>query len=462
MEARSPRTGRSAPHRPPAPARRLQRPGTRTRVRSTAAVIASVVVAAWLHLFCWAAAGSCAETDAPAFEDPFATGDPFGIETTDWDSVFAAVDDEFARAEPWLTPLVDLSYDKVAGLHLDGGAGVGPFWSQTVRVEGRAGYDFGREKPTGQAAIRAGNLEDDSLWFEVDARSGIVAFGSHQPYANTLLAYLGGYDARGYVREERGHVGLSWKPDRSWTVRLTAMRVHQAPSPLTADDHLFGSDRWMRENPAADRWTGTGLGLALEHRPRYSEKVALPGTYLDARVESFGGALSPGREFSLWSLRARQLWHLRQRDEFYLAGEFAVTAGDAPRQHWQDLGGHGGLRAFVPRFATGTQRAFVRGQYVWGEDLLRRTRIPWIAKARLHPVPFVETGAVWGRAPLEDPASVSAPERGEVRWDLGIGLRRGVESSGLLSYVQVDVAWPMGSDTGPPRITVTLSSRGFD
>ena len=46
--------------------------------------------------------------------------------------------------------------------------------------------------------------------------------------------------------------------------------------------------------------------------------------------------------------------------------------------------------------------------------------------------------------------------------DLGVGLRRNVDSSGLLSYLQVDFAWPMGADTGPARITLTLSARRFD
>lgn len=405
----------------------------------------------------------------PAFEDPFAdpfaTEDPFGMESTDWDSVFAAVDRDFDRAGGWFEPLVDLSYDKVAGLHIDGGLAVGPVWDQRLRTETRLGYDFGRSKPTAQGGVRIGDLDRERYWLGVEAHSGITSFGSHQPYTNTLLTFVGGYDARSYLREEGGEVRLSFRPTPGWTVQTALLRTHQAPSPLRADFHLFGSDRWMEQNAEVDRWTGTGLLLLAERRPRYSEDVVLPGLYARAKVLTYRGALSSGSEFSRWALEGRRVWQPRGRDELYVAADLAITAGSqpGPSQFLQDIGGHGGLRGFEPRFVVGTQRAFIRTQFAWANNTLGQIKLPVVGKTKLRLVPFAEVGSVWGRTDRGLRGSdLSLPDRSDIHWDLGLGLRRIVDSSGLLSYLQVDFAWPMGADTGPARITLTLSSRGFD
>ena len=406
------------------------------------------------------------------FVDPFGTGDPFAMETTNWDSVFAAVDRDFDRARGWIEPLVDLSYDKVAGLHIDGGAALGPLWNARVGTATRFGYDFGRSKPTGRGSVRYGDLDRETWWLGVELHSGISSFGSHQPYTNTLLAFVGGYDARAYLREEGGEVRASWKPTAAWTLQTAAIRTHQAPSPLRASYHLFGSDRWMEENAGADgmagnlgvdRWTGTGVLVQAEHRPRYSDDVVLPGLYARGAVASYRGALSSGPEFSRWTVQAKRLWQPRGRDEFYVIADLGITAGHAPIQFAQDLGGQGGLRGFEPRFVTGNQRIFVRSQFAWANRKLGQIKLPVFGKTKLRLVPFAEVGSVWG-----DPSvglggrDLVLPDPSEIHWDLGLGLRRIVDSSGLLSYLQVDFAWPMGADTGPARITLMLSSRGFD
>ncbi|MEZ4648454.1 MAG: hypothetical protein R3E97_06615 [Candidatus Eisenbacteria bacterium] len=395
-------------------------------------------------------------------DDPFGTDDPFGMETTDWDSVFAAVDDDFDRASGRYSPIIDLTYDKVAGFHVAGGVTVGPVWERRIRTESRIGYDFGRSKPTGQGSLRAGELDKESWWTQIGAHSGIVPFGSHQPYGNPIFAIVGGYDARSYVREEAGELRLSWKPYKTWTLQTAVRRVHQAPSPITSTEHIFGSDRWMDQNAEARRWTGTGVELHVSHRPRYSEDVVLPGTYLSGTFANFGGALSSGPEFTHGSVSAKQIWLPRGKDELYVIADLGLTGGDAPPQFAQDLGGHGGLRGFEPRFVTGTQRLFVRAQFAWANDKVGKIKTPIFGKTKLRFVPFVEAGSVWGDSPIHDAGDMEMPGGNQVHWDLGVGLRRNVDSSGLLSYLQVDFAWPMGADTGPARITLTLSSRGFD
>ena len=407
--------------------------------------------------------------DPFAAEDPFGAGspfgddDPFGMETTDWDSVFAAVDDDFDRASGRLSPIIDLTYDKVAGFHIAGGVTVGPVWERRIRTESRFGYDFGRSKPTGQGSVRLGELDKERYWVQVEAHSGIASFGSHQPYGNPIFAIVGGYDARSYLREEGGELRFSWKPYRTWTLQTALLRTHQAPSPLTSSEHIFGSDRWMEQNALAKRWTGTGIELSASHRPRYSEDVVLPGTYITANVRTHGGALSSGPEFTHASVSGKQIWLPRGKDELYVIADLGFTGGDAPPQFAQDLGGHGGLRGFEPRFVTGTHRAFLRAQFAWANDKVGKIKTPIFGKTKLRFVPFAEVGSVWGTDPIHDAGDLAdLPDRNQVHWDLGVGLRRNVDSSGLLSYLQVDFAWPMGADTGPARITLTLSARGFD
>lgn len=430
----------------------------------------ATVLAPWLVLLILALWGTVGSVGAAEFEDPFApTGadsaapeDPFGMEATDWDSVFAAVDRDFDRARGLLEPLVSLTYDKVAGLHADAGVAVGPFWQRRILTETRAGYDFGREKPTGSAGIRVGELDRGTAWVGLRVHSGISTFGRHQPYGNPLLAAVGGYDARGYLREEGGVLEIGWKPRRTASLEAAFLRTHQAGSPLTSDFHVFGSDRWMETLPAVQRWTGTGVRLEWARRPAYSEEVVLPGIYARARVETYGGALSSGPEFSHGLLEFRRIFLSRAEDELWLSGDFGITGGDAPPQFAQDLGGHGGLRGFEPRFDVGTQRVFLRSQFVWGNDTLGQIKLPLVGKTKLRLVPFAEFGAVWGDGSLTEADDLRLPRGPEVHWDLGVGLRRMVESSGLLSYLQVDGAWPMGADTGPIRVTLSLSSHGFE
>jgi hypothetical protein len=102
---------------------------------------------------------------------------------------------------------------------------------------------------------------------------------------------------------------------------------------------------------------------------------------------------------------------------------------------------------------------------------LKRSRVPLLRRLGFRIVPFIEAGSVWGRDPGGDALRVrpirewkdlKLPRRSDVRWDLGFGLRQEVNYPGILSYAQVDFAWPMGADTGPARVTVQLSKDGLD
>ncbi|MCA9728558.1 MAG: hypothetical protein KC729_12795, partial [Candidatus Eisenbacteria bacterium] len=304
-----------------------------------------------------------AESSEDGFVDPFA--DSFGTTAPDWDSVFAAYDRELPTHT--YEPLVGVRYDKAEGLHLDGGLEYGPGSGDAIRIAVRGGYDFGRERPVGSARVRVGDLHRGRKWGQIEVHDGARVFGSHQPYGNTLFTAIGGYDAQSYLRERgfgaRGH----WLPVPTWALELGFTHREHAPLGPVADWHLFGRDRWMEINEAAERVRLNSVVLTVERRPRYSSDVVRPGLYLQASGELTGGnGLGGDREFSRAQASAKQLWQLHDdRDEAYLYADGGVVPGRPPRQEWFDLGGAGGLRAFEPRSLVGTSRFLARAQYAW-------------------------------------------------------------------------------------------------
>lgn len=394
------------------------------------------------------------------FQDPF--GDPFQTDSTgsDWDSVFAAYDRELPTRT--FEPLVGVRYSKAEGAHLEGGVEYGPNQGRALRIAMRGGYDLGRERPIGSARLQVGDLERWRWWFTMEAHDGARVFGSHRPYGNTIFALVGGYDAQNYLRERAftGEVNLS--PIPTWRSTIGFSHRAHSPLPVSSDFHIFGSDRWMEINEAAERVDFNTVFLAIERRPRYSRDVVRPGLYLRGSGELTGGnGLRGDREFSRVELEGRYLWRLNEdRDELYIYADGGVAPGRPPTQEWFDAGGAGGLRAFEPRSFVGTSRYLFRSQLAWEDRVVRRSGVPLVEKLRFHLVPFAEVGSAWGTfVPQSD---WMLPKARDVHWDLGVGIRRVVESSGVLSFVQVDFAWPMGADTGPARITVQLSRRGFD
>lgn len=394
------------------------------------------------------------------FQDPFA--DPLETDSSasDWDSVFAAYD----RQLPTRTfePLVGVRYSKAEGVHLEGGVEYGPNQGRTVRVAVRGGYDIGRERPIGSARLQVGDLERRRAWGSAEVRDGARVFGSHRPYGNTIFALVGGYDAQSYLRERGIRADLNWAPVPTWLGTVGFSHRAHSPLPVSSEFHIFGPDYWMEFNEQAERVDLNALFLEVERRPRYSRDVVRPGLYLRGSGTLAGGnGLKGDREYSKVVLEGRYLWRFHDhKDELYIYADGGMAPGRPPSQEWFDLGGAGGLRGFKPRSFVGTSRYFLRSQFAWEDRVVRRSGIPLVEKLRFHLVPFAEVGSAWGTfVPQSD---WELPDPSEVHWDLGIGIRRVVESSGVLSFVQVDFAWPMGADTGPARITVQLSRRGFD
>jgi hypothetical protein len=388
----------------------------------------------------------------------------------DWDSVVTAYDRAMRRENRrTITPEYGLRYSKAEGVHLEAGASFAYRPWRLSHLEGRFGYDLKRERPTGAGRLRFALFREGRLHLDLQAHSGAVPFGNHDPYGNTVLTLLGGYDARQYMLERELSGMLEWRPDEEERFAAGWVRTEQDPLRPVEDWHLFGPERWMEENEAAEPILLHGIRLRFDRRPTYLDATGSTGLTAGAVATAYGGRLlGSRREFSLIQ---GDLWYTRMihaEDAWHVRASGSIAPGRPPLQAWPDLGGAGGLKAFPPRgFGTrdrlvGLSRWVVRLEYQREQEILRRTRLPVIKRFSVKLLPFVEAGSVWGRRPILRWKDLRLPRASEYRWDLGFGLRHEVGYSGILSHAQLDFAWPMGAQTGPVRITVQLSSNGLD
>lgn len=387
-----------------------------------------------------------------------------------WDSVMAAYDASVKKeAIRRISPEFGVRYTKAEGIHPEGGFTLG--WRSALinRMTVVGGYDTGRERPAARGDLEICIPWHDRMLLRIEGQSGILPFGNHDPYGATLMALIAGYDARNYLRERKGTAAIAWSIRPGTRIDLELVRMRHTPVEAVADWHLFGDDHWMTMNDPADPATVNGIGISLVKRPPYLGETSILGLILDLDAYAYGGSMLGGdREYG--RLQA-DLWYTRRvlsQDAVQFRTSATLATGRAPRQALGDLGGDAGLKAFPPRgydtpdTLIGTSRIFGRVEYRRAGCLMRRTRLPVIRDLNLRLVPFVEGGAVWGDGPILGFADLRGPKRHEYLWDVGFGLRRDLDLSGILSHVQVDFAWPMGQRRGPVRIGVTLSNIGLD
>lgn len=379
------------------------------------------------------------------------------FETTDWDSAFAAYDRSLAQARRGrLEPLPRFAYSKAQGLHLEMGLGYGPILEIAERVEGRFGYDLARERPTGAALVRLGQADpllppndgDVLLGAELEWHEGARAFGDHDPYGNTLLTAVGGYDARQYLRERGGAIDLLARVGAGVEARVGVFRREQDPLPARADWHLFGEDRWMASNLAAKELTSTGLHARFEREPALATPEEPDGTYFRAAIDWWQQGALNGEDWARLDAWFFQHGSFGWRDAWAVTLRGATTGGERPPQSKPSLGGQAGLRGFRPWSVVGDALLYGRAQYELSSRGLKRTHVPLVTKMGLELVPYAEWGVVRGA------------NRG--RADLGFGLRHSLVETGQATHAQVDFAWPIGRESGPVRVTFSLSNDGLD
>ncbi len=392
-----------------------------------------------------------------------------GMEATDWDSAFAAYDRNVAKAQRGrIEPLPRFEYNKAQGLHLELGVGYGPFFGVAERAEGRFGYDFGRERPTGSVLLRVGRADpllppqqgEVQLGAELEWHDQTRPFGDHDPYGNTLLAAIGGYDARQYLRERGGSVALLGRVGSSVKARVGVLRIEQRPLEPVADWHLFGEDRWMAVNLPAKRLTATGLRAGLSRAPEFATPEEMDGTYLKLSSTWLESGGLDGKAFTQVDAALFQHGSFAWKDDWAITLRLATTTGKPPLQAMPTLGGVAGLRAYRPWSYVGTSLAYARAQYELSGGHFRKTRAPLLGKLGLKILPFAEVGAIGHGDEIEARELFVGSEH--ARWDVGFGVRRSLLETGQAAHVQVDFAWPVGEISGPVRITLSFSNDGLD
>ena len=409
----------------------------------------------------------------PAPPDSGSAGKPAEFQPGNWDSVLAAYDSSIKPdRHVHLSPEYDLHYSKAEGVHVEGGFSAADPPVHLSHLEGRFGYDLGRGRPTALGFVLLPIDGQEKLSLELAGHDEAVAFGNDQPYGNTVMALFDGYDTRQYMRERELRAMLIWNITTDRQLGGGWVRVRQDPLPVAARWHLFGADHWMDHNEAAQHLVGNGIRLRFLRRPPYQGETVKTGLVAKVEATTFGGGvLGGGQEFSTGQADVWYTAPVRQKDAWHLRASASISAGRAPRQAWQDLGGAAGLKAFPPRgFGTpdtliGLARFFVRAEYQHPQDLLFGLRLPLVGPVKAIMVPFAEVGSAWGGRPLHQFLTwgdLDFPGRRDLRWDLGFGLRRDIDFAGLLSHAQLDFAWPMGAQRGPARITLLLSRNWLD
>lgn len=393
------------------------------------------------------------------------------FEATDWDSVFTAFDRGIASEQRTkLEPIVGFGYSKVEGIHAEGGLAFGPLAGILERIELRAGYDWKRAKPTAAGRLRLGPGGPEiqlpgspaSIAFEIEGWSGARATTRHDPFANAWLTLLGGYDARGYVLERSGVVYLVARPNDRTGLRLGLQRLEQSPLEAVEQSHLFGDDVWMSTNSGADRFVTNGARLELRRRAPFPKGVVVEEVYANAVAAYYGGGLLGGeREYARFEAQLFRRFELRSDDAWSLTFAGGSLGGRAPRQARFDLGGEAGLFAYRPGSFVGDASFAARVQYEYRRQLDRKTKAPLLRRFGVALVPFAEVGAAWGEG-FTSPASFRGPRPEEIRGNVGFGVRKSLEATGRASHLQVNLAWPVGYDRGPLRVTVSVSEDGLD
>jgi hypothetical protein len=456
--------------------------GVRGAQRPVISIVASLLAAG--TAFGLARAAHPAIASLPPPSPPPAAADSIEefaphFDPSDWDSVTAAYDASVRRnRERRLIPRYGLRFDKAEGFHLEAGGSLTDRQLHIRDLDLRAGYDFGRRRPVGALRVRM-DLDRRSRWgVDAEAAELVRPFGNHQPYGNTWLTLLGGYDAMQYQLERRLGISVTRRFAEDRRVSIGYVRFEQDLLRPVTDFRFLGGDAWMDRNEAAEPFTGNGLRLHLRRGPSYEEETVVQGLLTETELLVFGGTMLGGaREFSRLQADAWYTKALPRSAAVHLKGSASLATGDAPRQAWPDLGGAAGLRAIPPRGAgtgdslVGTSRLLLRAEYRSSTAALRSGNLKILRNLGLKLVPFAEAGAVWGLErggneprirQIHEWKDLRAPRGSETHWDLGAGLRRDIDYTGMISYIEIDIAWPMGADNGPPRIMVQFSRDGLD
>ena len=321
------------------------------------------------------------------------------------------------------------NYNRVEGFVLAAGLDVGSRQDEEREpwVELQAGYAFGSEKFRHYEALRFPLAPGDwGLGAHVYYGERAVPYGSNRPLWNSIRAFVGGEDARDYLRSRGGGAFLEWRRYRSVRLAVGYEAAEEASAAATTSFALFG-DMAPVNDPVQDGTDRAVVGrLRLGGLARYMAR-------LDAEHRVAGGDLGGDFTYNRTDLQLalrRYFW----RQEFVLRARYAHTGGDAPVQRLADAGGLSTVRGYKKRAQVGESAFAGRLEYLIPYDLFTHSHIPVLWRLRFQFVPWADAARTWDGA---TDAWIAAA---------GLGVQYYLGPFGDPTFLRLDVAFPMGPD----------------
>lgn len=444
---------------------RSRRAGRLRGVRSSALLLNALFLSALLF-------GSARGNDAPARPDPLrdflrdmsdSTDVYFGevsvaFDTTGVDSLLRAGGNPALTKDRSLES--PLSFSPVRGFHRAEGHTAGVKASY-----GRAGLGKISAQGTYGFAHREGRYRfgyTRNLWSRVEGTLGEpsrvtleLAYAREtrpfapehsEPFFSSTSALLRGRD-RQSVYESRGAEAMVSYQSGGLRILGGYRDARDSSMPLATHKILFGVNRHAPEVQAA-------------REGRYREGLAGFRTRLlggRARLGSDGRYADRDRWRARSAFAARAT--IRSMLDAHLQLEAGLSARRGPAQERFELGGPLAIPSLGFGDESGDRLLLGKAELVSGVDLLRFLRLPHPAFAVLHPGVFTHGGAVWNRG--HGAGEWSAPRAEDWRGAAGLSLVHVPGFPTPATLVRLQVAWPIGRESGVTRFSAALS-RWFD
>jgi hypothetical protein len=327
-----------------------------------------------------------------------------------------------------------------------------------TRIGGRIGYAFGSERGRHDAGVQLSAHDVTIGWAHRDETH---TFGWTEVHGRRFFA-LAGADELDYLEREGWRTYVendAWLP-AGLSARLVYRREDERAR-RSRDTFTIGDPSGLFEtNPQASEGEVRSVSLTIA-RPR----VVYSNLYGSLTAETAGRGLGGDLAYDRVRARLTRITRLPWADELSVALSAQATAGPTdriPLQALADPAGRSGVRGYPHRSLVGTHALLARIEYRLARDLLARTRIPLLSRAKLQLVPFVDVGAAWTPPAPRELADTTWPERDAWKWGAGLGIRRGVGFGELLSHVRLDAALRLDRGDARPVFYFVMEGEPFD
>ncbi|MBI1799309.1 MAG: hypothetical protein HYR73_06445 [Candidatus Eisenbacteria bacterium] len=330
-----------------------------------------------------------------------------------------------------------------------------------VRIDSRLEYAAGPNRWQGGAGFRRMWGDEEHRW-TLEAWGGretAVVDRTHESSAADPLATvraLGfGTDARLYLRHDGFRAGLSrasgaWRAAAEWRDEL------ESPLDVTAT--------WNLANRALDVPGNIPAQSGRTHEALFSFVGRAPRLPLQGEIEYRTSRRALGSDFEYRMTRAALGADITLGRWSALVPQaiYGRLTGDALPQESFYLGGVSALTTRIGEAVGGSRLALGRIDWIGTRDLLALAHIPHPALLPIQGAVFAASGAVWGTDPYGG-ASRAGGAWPEEAWisEAGLSLIWQPGFPDPTSLGRINVAWPVGSATGSPRVTLTFSRALF-